>query len=48
MLTSIRGKLIPTITLHNQLSKPANDIAGGLGPCLNNSAPMNCGMDPEI
>ena len=35
------GNDIPTVKLHNQLSSPAIDIAGGRGPCLNNSPPMN-------
>ena len=41
------GNVIPTIKLLNQFKKPAIDMAGGRGPCLNNSAPINCGMDPE-
>ena len=33
--------------LHSQLRNPAMDIAGGRGPVLNNSAGMNCGIEPE-
>lgn len=32
--------------LQIQLRSPAMDMAGGRGPCLNSSPPMNCGMEP--
>ena len=44
--TSIGGKPIATVKLASQLRRPAMDMAGGLGPCLNNSAPINCGIEP--
>ena len=46
VLTFVMGNEIPTAKLHSQLRKPAIDMAGGRGPCLNISAPMNCGTDP--
>ena len=41
------GKVMATMKLHNQLMKPASDMAGGRGPCLKSSAVMNCGMEPR-
>ena len=40
------GNDIPTRKLHSQFRSPAMDIAGGRGPCLNNSPPINCGIEP--
>ena len=37
---------MPMTKLASQLRKPAMDMAGGRGPCLKSSAPMNCGMEP--
>ena len=45
-LTCKLGNETATRKLANQLRNPAKDIAGGRGPCLKSSAPMNCGMDP--
>ena len=47
VLTAIDGNVIATKTLPNQLVNAARDIAGGRGPCLNSSAPRNCGMEPS-
>lgn len=38
---------MPTTKLANQFISPAKDIAAGRGPCLNSSAPMNCGIEPK-
>ncbi len=46
--TAMLGKVIPTRKLQSQLSSPAMDMAGGRGPCLNNSPPMNCGIEPTV
>ena len=43
----MEGNVRATSIVNNQLVMPATLIAVDLGPCLNNSAPINHGMGPR-
>ncbi len=43
----MKGNVIPTRKLASQFNIPEKLIAGGLGPCLNNSPPRNKGIGPR-